>query len=202
MDTAVCCREKGIKTVAVTNGFISEKWRERFFGVMDAANVDLKSFSDDFYRTQCGGWNEPVKETLRYLAKKPDFHLEVTVLLIPTLNDSDEEIEALTRWIFDDLGAEIPVHFSAFHPAHRLTVLPPTPPQTLFRARETARTAGLQFVYTGNIDDPAGQSTYCPQCRQSVIVRDRYRIDEYNIDEESCCRSCGQTIAGVFGKPD
>jgi pyruvate formate lyase activating enzyme len=197
IDTAKVCRREGIKTVAVSNGYISEEQREPFFGAMDAANIDLKSFSADFYREQCRADIEPVKETLIYLAGKSNFHLEITTLLIPTLNDSEEEIDALSRWICRHLGAEVPLHFSAYHPAGRV---PPialaAPPHTLFRAREIAMSNGLLFVYTGNIDDPAGQTTYCPQCRQAVISRNRFALEEYEIDEECCCKYCGQTITG------
>ncbi|MDR2116458.1 MAG: AmmeMemoRadiSam system radical SAM enzyme [Planctomycetaceae bacterium] len=198
LDVARLCRREGIKTVAVSNGFIAENERRTFFDQIDAVNIDLKSFSDEFYQKYCNSRLEPVLETLCYLARQSTTWFEVTTLLIPTLNDSDAEIELLSQWLVRNLGVETPVHFSAFHPAYQLTDLPPTPPQTLFRAREIAHSAGLCFVYTGNINDPAGQTTYCPQCRQSVISRNRYRIDEYNIDTESCCRFCGQTISGQF----
>ena len=168
---------------------------------MDAANIDLKSFSESFYRDYCSGELEPVKETLRYLAKSETW-LEVTTLLIPTLNDSDQEIGELCDWFVRYLGREVPLHFSAFHPANKLLTLPSTPPQTLFRAMEIAIASDLRYVYTGNIDDPAGQSTYCPQCRQTVIFRNRYAIEEYKIDEECCCKYCGQSIAGQFGAGD
>ena len=196
-DVAVACRSAGVKTVAVSNGFIAESRRKAFFDLMDAANIDLKSFSETFYRDYCGGELEPVKETLRYLAKSNTW-LEVTTLLIPTLNDSDHEIGELCDWFVRHLGREVPLHFSAFHPANKLQTLSPTPPQTLFRARELALSSGLRYVYTGNIDDPAGQSTHCPQCGQTVIFRDRYAVDEYEIDDESCCKYCGQTINGRF----
>lgn len=198
VDTARACHAAGLKTVAVTNGFISEKRREFFFGAMDAANVDLKSIRNEFYREHCSASVEPVLKTLKWLAARPDFWLEVTNLLIPTLNDSDGEIEELALWFRKNLGAETPLHFSAFRPAHRMTNLPTTPPQTLFRAREIALSAGLKYVYTGNIDDPAGQTTYCPQCHQVAISRHRFEVDERNIDEDACCRFCGQTIAGCF----
>jgi pyruvate formate lyase activating enzyme len=198
LDVARLCRREGIKTVAVSNGFISEEKRRTFFDGIDAANIDLKSFSDEFYRKHCNSRLEPVLDTLCYLARQSSTWLEVTTLLIPTLNDSEAEIELLSKWLVRNLGMETPVHFSAFYPAYQLTAFPPTPVQTLFRAREIALSAGLRFVYTGNIDDPAGQTTYCPQCRQAVISRNRYRIDEYHIDAESCCRFCGQTIPGQF----
>jgi pyruvate formate lyase activating enzyme len=164
---------------------------------MDAANIDLKCFSETFYSEYCGGKLEPVKETLRYLAKSNTW-LEVTTLLIPSLNDSDKEIGELCHWFAQNIGMDVPLHFSAFRPANKMPTLPPTPPQTLFRARNIAMTSGLKYVYTGNIDDPAGQSTHCPQCGQTVILRDRYSIDEYKIDDESCCKYCGQSINGCF----
>jgi pyruvate formate lyase activating enzyme len=196
-DVAAACRKNGLKTVAVSNGFISETRRKEFFDLMDAANIDLKSFSETFYRDYCSAELEPVKETLRYLAKT-NIWLEVTTLLIPTLNDSDAEMTELSQWFAKTIGKEVPIHFSAFHPANRLMDLPPTPPQTLFRAREIALSAGLRYVYTGNIDEPAGQTTYCPQCGQAVLSRNRYTVDEYRIDGESCCQYCGQTINGCF----
>ena len=201
-DIAAACRSAGLNTVAVSNGFISEKHRSGFYDSMDAANIDLKSFSETFYRDYCGigagnACLEPVKETLQYLAKSNTW-LEVTTLVIPSLNDSDAEIGELCHWFAKNLGREIPVHFSAFRPANKLQTLPATLPQTLFRAREIALSSGLRYVYTGNIDDPAGQSTYCPQCGQTVIFRNRYTVDEYKIDGESCCKYCGQSISGRF----
>jgi pyruvate formate lyase activating enzyme len=197
-DVAAACRQAGMKTVAVSNGFISESRRAEFFDLMDAANIDLKSFHETFYRDHCSASLEPVKKTLRYLAQSSKTWLEVTTLLIPMLNDSDLEITELSAWFVKNLGKETPLHFSAFHPAHRLTNVEPTPAQTLFRAREIAMSQGLRNVYIGNIDDPAGQSTSCPQCGQTVISRHRYRIDEYQIDEDACCKYCGQTISGYF----
>jgi len=196
-DVAAACQSAGLKTVAVSNGFIAESRRSAFFGLMDAANIDLKSFSETFYRDYCGGKLEPVKETLQYLARSQTW-FEVTTLLIPTLNDSDEEIAELCHWFAQHLGREVPLHFSAFRPANKLLTFPPTPPQTLFRAREIALSFSLKYVYTGNIDDPAGQSTHCPQCGQTVILRDRYTVVEYDIDDESCCKYCGQSIYGRF----
>jgi len=198
VDTAVECRKLSVKTVCVSAGYISpQKW-EWFFGPMDAANIDLKAFSDRFYQEKCGVSIEPVKETLRFLAKQSDVWLEITTLLIPGTNDSDEELTAMCRWIRKELGAGIPLHFSAYRPAYKETGIAPTPPQTLFRAREIARQNGMCYVYTGNIHDPAGQSTYCPQCKQTVIFRTGYEIEEIAIDEDSCCKFCGQSITGVW----
>lgn len=212
IDIAKEARKSGLRTIAVTNGYISQEWREKFFDHIDAANVDLKSFSDDFYRQYCSASIEPVKETLCYLAEKKKRKMnfncndnsnrgtwfEVTTLLISGLNDSEQEIAELSAWFFSKLGAEVPLHFSAFRPAYRMLSIPPTPPSTLFRSRNIAIAAGLKYVYTGNIDDPAGQATFCPQCKQSIISRNRFDVTEYFIDEDQCCRYCGQNIAGEF----
>ena len=196
VDVAAACRKAGIKTVAVSNGFISSEKRSWFFEHIDAANIDLKAFSDDFYREQCGATLDPVKETLMFLAKSTKIWLEVTTLLIPGLNDSEAELRELSIWMRQKLGAETPLHFSAFRPMNRLLDIPSTPPRTLFYAREIAMQAGLRYVYTGNISDPAGGTTLCPQCRQAVIVRSGFSIVEYAVDEDGCCRFCGQTVAG------
>ena len=199
---AQALHEQGLRTVAVTAGYIAPEKRAWFFGAMDAANVDLKGFREDFYREEIGADLESVKETLRFIAKETDCWLEITTLLIPTRNDSEEEISRMCDWIARALGPETPLHLSAFHPAHRRTDLPRTPPETLFRAREWAFRSGLRHVYTGNIPDPAGQSTYCPQCGQTLIFRNSYSIEEYNIDDEGCCRFCGQSICGRFADGD
>jgi pyruvate formate lyase activating enzyme len=123
---------------------------------------------------------------------------EVTTLLIPGLNDSEEEVQELSSWIMSNLGGEVPLHFSAFRPADRLRSISPTPASTLFRSRDIALATGLKYVYTGNIDDPAGQSTFCPQCKQNIISREQFNVTENHIDEDQCCRYCGQTIAGEF----
>jgi pyruvate formate lyase activating enzyme len=211
IDIAKAAHRVGLSTIAVTNGYISPEHWDNFFGNIDAANVDLKSFSDDFYREYCSASIEPVKATLCYLRKMGEIRagvipasskrgtwFEITTLLIPELNDSEAEVGELSSWIFSNLGGEVPLHFSAFRPADRLRSISPTPAETLFRARETALAAGLKYVYTGNIDDPAGQSTFCPQCKQSIISRERFNVTEYLIDEDQCCRYCGQTIAGEF----
>ncbi len=198
VDVAVACRRAGINTVVVSNGFITPEKRPWFFEFVDAANIDLKSFSDAFYRNRCGASLEPVKETLRYLAKSTNVWLEVTTLLIPGLNDSDTELRELAEWIRKNLGAETPLHFSAFRPMNRMLDVPTTPPQTLFHAREIAHTVGLRYVYTGNIVDPAGGTTSCPQCRQAIVVRNGFSVEENAVDDESCCRFCGQSVAGFF----
>ena len=197
-DVAEACHAQGIATVAVTAGYLEDAARRDFFTHLDAANVDLKAFSDEFYRRVVGGSLEPVLDTLRYLVHETKVWTEITTLLIPGLNDSDDEIRRLTHWIASDLGVEVPLHFSAFHPDHRMRDLPPTPRTTLIRARELAREAGLHYVYTGNVRDLEGGTTHCPGCGRAVIQRDGYRLLDLNIQEDGTCGHCGRPISGVF----
>jgi pyruvate formate lyase activating enzyme len=166
---------------------------------MDAANVDLKGFSDEFYFKICGARLQPVLDTLVYLVKETNVWTEITTLLIPGKNDSDEELRAQCRWIRENLGRDVPLHFTAFHPDWKMTDVPPTPAATLTRAREIARLAGLNYVYTGNVHDGAGGSTYCPACEEVVIERDWYRIGDYKVTTAGACAHCGAPIAGRFG---
>jgi pyruvate formate lyase activating enzyme len=200
MDIADRCHEKGVKTVAVTAGYIHAAPRREFYARMDAANVDLKGFTDDFYWKICGGHLQPVLDTLVYLAKETSVWTEITTLLIPGKNDSDEELKAMTKWIRANLGADVPLHFSAFHPDWKMTDVERTPPATLTRAREIALDAGLNYVYTGNVHDEAGGSTYCPSCEKPVIVRDWYSINGYHLSDEGACKFCGTRLAGRFEK--
>jgi pyruvate formate lyase activating enzyme len=200
-DVAEACHARGIATVAVTAGYLEAAARRDFFAHLDAANVDLKAFSDDFYKRVVGGSLEPVLDTLRYLVHETEVWTEITTLLIPGLNDSDDEIRSLSRWIASDLGTEIPLHFSAFHPDHRMLGRPPTPLATLNRARHLAREAGLKHVYTGNVRDPAGGATCCPACGRAVIQRDGYRLLVLRLGEDGTCGHCGHRIAGVFATP-
>jgi len=204
MDIADACHEQGVKTVAVTAGYIHAEPRREFYAKMDAANVDLKGFTDDFYYKICGGRLQPVLDTLVYLAKETSVWTEITTLLIPGKNDSDDELRAMTKWVRTNLGADIPLHFTAFHPDWKMTDVARTPPATLTRAREIAQLAGLNYVYTGNVHDQAGGSTYCPSCDQRVIARDWYQINSYQLTDEGACKSCGTRIPGrfqKFGKP-
>jgi pyruvate formate lyase activating enzyme len=196
--TAEACRELGIKTVAVTAGYICDEPRRELFRHMDAANVDLKAFTDDFYRKICVGDLEPILETLRYLKHETSVWFEITTLLIPGENDSDNEIHAASAWIADALGPDVPWHFTAFHPDYRMRDKGSTPPATLTRAREIAMSYGLRYVYTGNVHDEDGGSTYCHGCDRRVIGRDWYVITEWNLTADSCCRFCGTRCAGVF----
>lgn len=200
IDTARACHARDIQTVAVTAGFIHPQARRDFYAVIDAANVDLKAFSEEFYVKLTGARLAPVLDTLIYLRHETNVWLEITTLLIPGRNDSDEELSALARWIECELGPDVPLHFTAFHPDYKLVDVPATPAATLSRARSIALDAGLHYVYTGNVHDSAGGSTYCPGCHRAVIVRDWYDILEYGLDESGHCRHCGQRIAGRFGR--
>jgi pyruvate formate lyase activating enzyme len=199
MDTALACREAGVRSVAVTAGYIHAEPRREFFALMDAANVDLKAFTEDFYFKLCGGHLQPVLDTLAYIHHLTDCWLEITTLLIPGENDSDQEIRALSGWIARELGPEVPLHFSAFHPDWKFQTAPPTPPATLSRARQIARDAGLHFVYTGNVHDPEGGTTACPRCHTPLIVRDWYRLESYRLTATGSCPDCGHGLAGRFG---
>ncbi|MBD0317842.1 MAG: AmmeMemoRadiSam system radical SAM enzyme, partial [Thermoleophilia bacterium] len=201
IDVADACRNRGLKAVAVTAGYICAEPRAEFYLHMDAANVDLKAFTEDFYASVCAGRLQPVLATLEYLKHETDVWFEITNLLIPGKNDSDAEISAMTSWIVERLGSDVPVHFTAFHPDYKLLDLPPTPPATLSRAREIARRNGIRHVYTGNVFDLEGGSTYCSRCRTRVIERDWYRLGAYRLTDDGRCRECGERLAGVFAGP-
>jgi len=198
IDVARACHEMGIATVAVTAGEICPEPRREFFAHMDAANVDLKAFTPDFYRRLCKGDLQTVLDTLVYLKRETDVWFEITTLIIPGENDSTEEIERQCRWILDELGADVPLHFSAFHPDFMMRDTPPTPPATLTRAREIALKTGLRYVYTGNVHDERGGSTYCHQCGERLIGRDWYVLTGWGLDEDGRCRSCGTRCPGRF----
>ena len=200
MDIADACRAQGVQNVAVTAGYIHPEARREFYAKMDAANVDLKAFTDDFYWKLCGARLAPVLETLVYLVKETQVWTEITTLLIPGKNDSDAELEAESKWIFDHLGPDVPLHFTAFHPDWKMTDIPATPASTLTRARNIALKAGLRYVYTGNVHDEAGGSTYCPSCENAVIVRDWYDIRGYKLTDEGACTFCGTRLSGRFQK--
>jgi len=198
VDVAKACREVGIKTVAVTAGEICPEPRVEFYRHMDAANIDLKAFTEKFYEEVCAGHLAPVLDTLKYVHHETDVWLEITTLLIPGLNDSDEELQQLTTWVAKELGPDVPLHFSAFHPDFRLMDRPATPPATLTRARTIAMNNGLRFVYTGNVHDHNGGSTYCPGCGNVVIGRDWYVLTKWNLDDCGRCAQCGTQIPGRF----
>jgi pyruvate formate lyase activating enzyme len=199
MDTADACRALGLATVAVTAGYLHAAPRRAFYEKMDAANVDLKSFSDDFYFKLTGAQLAPVLETLEYLVHDTDVWTEITTLLIPGKNDSDEELRSLSTWIARELAPDVPLHFTAFHPDYRLTEVSATPHSTLLRARAIARDAGLQHVYVGNVRDPDGGTTRCPRCRTALIERDWHRVRRYVLSEEGRCPTCAAALSGRFG---
>jgi pyruvate formate lyase activating enzyme len=200
VDVAVSCHEEGIATVAVTAGYICPEPREELFRHIDAANVDLKAFSERFYRRVCGGHLSDVLETLTYLHHETDVWLELTTLLIPGENDSDGEIAELSSWVADALGPEVPLHFTAFHPDWKMRNRPPTPPSTLTRARRIALGNGLRYVYTGNVHDAEGGSTLCHVCGETLIARDWYTLLDWRLEDEGRCTSCGARCAGRFDR--
>jgi len=202
MDVADACRAQGIKSVAVTAGYINDAARRDFFAHIDAANVDLKGFSESFYRDICAGELAPVLDTLRYLKHETSVWFELTTLLIPGLNDSDAELDAMTRWVVEELGPDVPMHFTAFHPDYKLLDRPPTPATTLSRARTIALSNGVRYAYTGNVHDEAGGSTFCHACGERLIGRDWYTLTAWNLTAGGHCRRCGAACAGVFdGRP-
>jgi pyruvate formate lyase activating enzyme len=200
IDVAEACRERGIRSVAVTAGYVCPEPRVEFYRHMDAANVDLKAFTERFYDKICSGHLQPVLDTLVYLKRETSVWFEITTLLIPGENDSEAEIEAMTQWIMEHLGPDVPLHFTAFHPDWKILDKPPTPPATLTRARRIARGNGLRYVYTGNVHDEAGGSTHCHHCGKRVIGRDWYEITDWQLDEGGRCRHCGTACAGVFDR--
>jgi pyruvate formate lyase activating enzyme len=198
VDVADACHDLGLQAVAVTAGEICPVPREEFFRHMDAANVDLKGFTEDFYRRICGGELGAVLDTLRYLKHETDVWFEITTLIIPGENDSDRELDAMTRWVVDELGPDVPLHFTAFHPDYKMLDKPPTPPATLTRARRIAMANGVRYAYTGNVHDPDGGSTWCHACGERLIGRDWYVLKEWNLTPEGHCKTCGTPCAGRF----
>jgi pyruvate formate lyase activating enzyme len=197
IDTALACRERGIRTVAVTAGYVKPAAREEFYRHMDAANVDLKGFREAFYRNLSAAHLEPVLDTLRYLRHETDVWVEITNLVIPGHNDSDAELDEMTAWVVEELGAAVPMHFTAFHPDYRMRDVPPTPAATLRRARRIALGNGVRYAYTGNVLDPEGGSTRCHGCGAVVVGRVGYHLTAWNLDAHGRCAACGTECAGV-----
>ncbi|MFQ5971736.1 MAG: AmmeMemoRadiSam system radical SAM enzyme [Alphaproteobacteria bacterium] len=198
IDVAQACHEVGVRCVAVTAGYVCPEPRREFYRYMDAANVDLKAFTDRFYRKICNGRLGPVLDTLQYLKHETGVWFELTTLLIPDENDSTQEIERMARWVVERLGQDVPMHFTAFHPDWKMMDKPPTPPATLTRARDIARDQGVRYAFTGNVYDPEGGSTYCHECAAVLIGRDGYRLSGWGLDAKGCCNECGAACAGVF----
>ena len=197
VDVAQACRARNVKNVAVTAGYICDEPREEFFRYMDAANVDLKAFNDRFYYKLCGAHLDPILETLKYLKHETDVWIELTTLLIPGENDSDDELNAMCQWIAEELGCDVPLHFSAFHPDWKMRDKERTPMATLIRARNIAKKYGLRYVFTGNVHDSDGGSSYCHACDGLLIERDWYQLGQWHIKNGSCGH-CGEGVAGVF----
>jgi pyruvate formate lyase activating enzyme len=198
VDVAQACHERGIRAVAVTAGEICPEPRADFYRAMDAANVDLKGFTESFYRKICGGSLAPVLDTLRYLKHETDVWFELTTLLIPGENDADSELDAMTRWVAEELGPDVPMHFTAFHPDYKMMDVPPTPPATLTRARRIALANGVRYAYTGNVHDRKGGSTFCHACGELLIGRDWFQLTAWGLSDEGSCRRCGTPLPGRF----
>jgi len=198
LDIARACREVDVRSVAVTAGYVCPEPRAEFYRHMDAANVDLKAFTEKFYHTICGGHLAPVLDTLQYLKHETKVWFETTTLLIPGENDSDKEIDEMTRWVVANLGPDVPMHFTAFHPDWKMRDHANTPPETLTRARRIAMGNGVRYAYTGNVHDEEGGSTYCHKCNSRLIGRDWYVITAWNLDDQGRCVVCQTPCAGVF----
>ncbi len=198
MDVADACHALGLKTVSVTAGYICEEPRRSLYAKMDAANVDLKAFTEGFYQKLCFAHLQPVLDTLEYLVQETDLWVEVTTLLIPGHNDSEEEVARLSEWMVEHLGPQVPMHFSAFRPDFKLLDVPPTPVATLRRARTQALAAGLRYVYTGNVHDPEGDATLCSVCGATLIRRDWYELLDYRLTALGRCPDCAAPLAGCF----
>ncbi len=198
IDVAAACHERGINSVAVTAGYIDPEPRVEFYAAMDAANVDLKAFTERFYKKICGGELRPVLETLEYIRHETDTWLEITTLLIPDENDSDKELDELSSWVVERLGPDVPLHFTAFHPDWKMLDKPRTPAATLTRAREIARANGVNYAYTGNVHDNHGSSTWCPNCGELLIERDWYVLGRWGLDAGGRCTKCATPLPGRF----
>ncbi|MEE9344573.1 MAG: AmmeMemoRadiSam system radical SAM enzyme [Methylococcales bacterium] len=198
IDTAIACRQHGIKSVAVTAGYICPEPRIEFFQHMDAANVDLKAFTDRFYHKITGSHLQPVLETLEYIKHETQVWLETTTLLIPGENDSKQELNKMTQWVVEHLGTDVPMHFTAFHPDWKMRDKHSTPKETLIRARQIAINNGVRYAYVGNVHDKIHESTYCHHCGQLLIGRDWYVLSNWNLTENGHCTECGTRCVGEF----
>ncbi len=198
IDTAQACREMNIKSVAVSAGYICAEPRIEFYALMDAANIDLKAFSEKFYHKITGAHLQPVLETLQYIKHETDVWLELTTLIIPGENDSEQELDAMTQWVVENLGADVPMHFSAFHPDWKMRDKPHTATSSLLMARSIALKNGVRYAYVGNVHNKVADSSYCHQCGELLIGRDWYELSDWNLDEQGCCKNCGTRCAGVF----
>jgi pyruvate formate lyase activating enzyme len=200
IDTAMACRELGLKNVAVSAGYVCAEPRAEFYQYMDAANIDLKAFTERFYHQLTGSHLQSVLETLEYLYHETSVWLELTTLIIPGENDSEAELEQMTQWVVEKLGSDVPLHFSAFHPDWKMLDTPPTPLATLLKAREIALKNGVRYAYIGNAHHKAADSTYCHACGALLIGRDWYQLSEWQLDSHGSCAACGTPCAGHFAE--
>lgn len=198
IDTAQACRSLGIKSVAVSAGYVCDEPRQEFYQWMDAANIDLKAFNERFYYQITGSHLQAVLETLQYIKHETSVWLEITTLLIPDENDSEAELDAMTQWVVDKLGPDVPMHFTAFHPDWKMRDKPRTPIQSLLKARQIALKNGVRYAYVGNVHNKEADSSYCHNCQKLLIGRDWYELSEWNLDAVGRCRFCGATCAGLF----
>jgi pyruvate formate lyase activating enzyme len=198
IDIAQACHEVGVKSVAVTAGYVNAEPRAEFYRHMDAANVDLKAFTEEFYWRVTKGHLQPVLETLKYLKHETNVWFEITTLLIPGENDSEAEIQAMTQWVIENLGPDVPLHFTAFHPDYRMLDKARTPHETLIRANRIARANGVRYAYVGNVHDMGRQSTYCPCCGERLVGRDWHLLSDWHLDANGRCDNCGTAIPGMF----
>lgn len=198
IDVAAACREHDLKTVAVTAGYVSPEPRAEFYQWMDAANVDLKAFSERFYHKITGAHLEPVLDTLKYIKHETDCWLEITTLVIPGENDSEKELTEMSEWVVENLGPDVPLHFSAFHPDYKMLDISATPAQTLLMARQIAIKSGVKYAYVGNVHERDADSTWCHHCGELLIERDWYELDYWGLTEGNKCHACGTPVAGVF----
>jgi pyruvate formate lyase activating enzyme len=201
VDVAEACRERGVRNVAVSAGYIAPEARREFFAPMDAANIDLKAFTEGFYKRLCSAQLRPVLDTLAYLKNETDVWLEITTLLIPGENDGPGEVGALSDWVAENLGPDVPLHLTAFHPDYRMLDKPRTPARTLLEARRIAVSRGLRYVYTGNVHDEATQTTWCHGCGAALIGRDWHEITGWGLTGDGRCGRCGEACPGVFDGP-
>ena len=198
IDIAQACHEVGVNSVAVSAGYVTPEPRQEFYQHMDAANIDLKAFTERFYKKICGAQLAPVLETLQYLKHETKVWFELTTLIIPTENDSDQELNEMTQWVVEKLGPDVPMHFTAFHPDWKMMDYPPTSLSTLTRARDIAMKNGVRYAYTGNVHDQGGGSTYCHECGEKIIGRDWYELVDWNLDGKGLCQFCGASCSGHF----
>jgi pyruvate formate lyase activating enzyme len=198
-DIARVAREKGFSSVLVSCGFMNEEPLAEMCSVLDAIKIDLKGFSGEFYRRVCSAELQPVLRSIKQVSRS-GIHLEIVNLVVPTLNDSDEMLTGLSRWVVNEVGPDVAIHFTRFHPDYQMLNLPPTPVATLEKAYEIAKAEGIRYPFVGNVPGHPGNNTYCPKCGKTVVTRTGFFVSEMHI-ENGQCGYCGESIAGVWTRP-